>query len=73
MPLQKTQEEDRYSIAYFLRANDGGVFSDTMGRTWNANEWHDFKFGVFKNPSELDAEGQYLTGMMIQRTGEMNS
>lgn len=65
VPLQRTQEEDRYSIAYFLRMNDGGVFSDTKGKTWTADQWHDFKFGVFKNPSVLDAKGSILTGMMI--------
>ncbi|KAL0933266.1 gibberellin 20-oxidase [Colletotrichum truncatum] len=66
VPLKKTQEEDRYSIAYFLRMNDGGIFSDTTGKAWTATEWHDFKFGVFKNPSVLDAKGKFLTGMMIE-------
>ncbi|KAI0481849.1 gibberellin 20-oxidase [Xylaria cf. heliscus] len=71
VPLKETQDEDRYSIAYFLRMNDGGVFSDTTGRTWTADEWHDFKFGVFKNPSALDAKGQFLTGMMIPESDEL--
>ncbi|KAH8165662.1 hypothetical protein CIB48_g2582 [Xylaria polymorpha] len=71
VPLRETQHEDRYSIAYFLRMNDGGVFSDTTGRTWTADEWHDFKFGVFKNPSALDAKGQFLTGMMIPESDEL--
>lgn len=66
MPLQKTQDEDRYSIAYFLRMNDDEIFSDTTGRMWTANDWHDFKFSVFKNPSALDAKGQFLMGMMIE-------
>jgi isopenicillin N synthase-like dioxygenase len=66
VPLQKTQDENRYSIAYFLRMNDGVIFSDTTGKMWTAKEWHDFKFGVFKNPSALDTKGQCLTGMMIE-------
>ncbi|WQF81137.1 Putative oxoglutarate/iron-dependent dioxygenase, non-hem dioxygenase domain-containing protein [Colletotrichum destructivum] len=71
VPLRKTQDEDRYSIAYFLRMNDGGVFSDTTGKAWTANEWHDFKFGVFKNPSVLDVKGQFLTGMMIKDSDKL--
>lgn len=65
VPLRQTQEEDRYSIAYFLRMNNGGVVTDSTGKTWTAKEWHDFKFDVFKNPSALDASGQVLTGMMV--------
>ena len=73
VPLKKTQDEDRYSIAYFLRMNDGGVFSDTTGKTWTSNEWHDFKFVVFKNPSVLDAKGQFLTGMMIEDSDKLGA
>ncbi|KAL5341214.1 Clavaminate synthase-like protein [Aspergillus crustosus] len=64
VPLRETQTEDRYSMAYFLRMNDQGGFTDATGRKWSAREWHDFKFGVFKSPSTLDAGGQVLTGMM---------
>lgn len=64
VPLKKTQTEDRYSIAYFLRTNDDVKFADTTGTKWSAKEWHDFKFDVFKSPSTLDANGQFLTGMM---------
>jgi isopenicillin N synthase-like dioxygenase len=70
VPLKETQQEDRYSIAYFLRMNDGGLFTDATGKTWTVNEWHDFKFGVFKNPGALDATGKFLTGMMLEDTGE---
>lgn len=73
VPLRQTQDEDRYSIAYFLRMNDGGSFSDTKGNKWTATEWHDFKFGVFKNPSVLDANGQFLTGMMIEESDKVAS
>ena len=64
VPLKETQEEDRYSIAYFLRMNDEVRISDSTGRTWTAKGWHDFKFDVFKSPSTLDKKGQFLTGMM---------
>lgn len=64
VPLKKRQDEDRYSIAYFLRMNDDVRFSDSTGKTWTAKGWHDFKFDVFKSPSTLDAKGEFLTGMM---------
>lgn len=73
VPLRQTQDEDRYSIAYFLRMNDGGVFRDTTGRAWTADEWHDFKFGVFKNPSALDAKGRFLTGMMVEESDTLEA
>lgn len=64
VPLNNRQDEDRYSIAYFLRMNDDVSISDSMGKKWTAKAWHDFKFDVFKSPSTLDAKGQFLTGMM---------
>ena len=67
IPLQKTQDEDRYSIAYFLRMNDDVSINDLTGKKWTAKEWHDFKFDVFKSPSTLDAKGQFLTGMMEEK------
>ncbi|GJP96635.1 hypothetical protein CBS147343_1626 [Aspergillus niger] len=66
VPLKETQEEDRYSIAYFLRPNDDVTFRDATGKMWSAKEWHDFKFDVFKSPSTLDAKGRFLTGMMLE-------
>ncbi|KAM0254481.1 hypothetical protein ACHAQJ_006763 [Trichoderma viride] len=64
VPLKEKQEEDRYSIAYFLRLNDDVAFNDSTGKMWTAKGWHDFKFDVFKNPSTLDTNGRFLTGMM---------
>ncbi|THV46684.1 hypothetical protein BGAL_0368g00130 [Botrytis galanthina] len=66
VPLKQRQDVDRYSIAYFLRPNDDVKFSDSNGKAWTAKEWHDFKFNVFKSPSTLDANGQFLTGMMAE-------
>lgn len=67
IPLKKRQDEDRYSIAYFLRMNNDVSFTDGTGKTWTAKDWHDFKFDVFKSPSTLDAKGQFLTGMMVEK------
>lgn len=43
---------DRFSIAYFLRPNDGIVLEDSSGRDVTTREWHDFKFDVFRQPHE---------------------
>lgn len=66
VPLKQMQTEDRYSIVYFLRPNYDVGFNDTTGKQWSAKEWRDFKFDVFKSPSTLDANGQFLTRMMVE-------
>ncbi|KAK4033548.1 hypothetical protein C8A01DRAFT_39991 [Parachaetomium inaequale] len=42
--------EHRYSIAYFLRAEDDTMFMDSEGRYVTAKEWHDEKFKAFTDP-----------------------
>ncbi|KAG5915219.1 hypothetical protein E4U61_004824 [Claviceps capensis] len=42
--------EHRYSIAYFLRAEDDTMFVDSEGRAVTAGQWHDEKFKAFTDP-----------------------
>lgn len=42
--------EHRYSIAYFLRAEDDTMFVDSEGRAITAGQWHDEKFKAFTDP-----------------------
>jgi isopenicillin N synthase-like dioxygenase len=42
--------EHRYSIAYFLRAEDDTMFVDSEGRYVTAGQWHDQKFKAFTDP-----------------------
>lgn len=42
--------EHRYSIAYFLRAEDDTMFMDSEGRYITAGQWHDEKFKAFTDP-----------------------
>jgi isopenicillin N synthase-like dioxygenase len=42
--------EHRYSIAYFLRAQDDTMFIDSEGRAITAGQWHDEKFKAFTDP-----------------------
>jgi isopenicillin N synthase-like dioxygenase len=46
VPLQKRQDEDRYSIGYFLRMDDDAEISYMTGKKWTAKEWHDLKYDV---------------------------
>ncbi|ROW15892.1 hypothetical protein VPNG_02617 [Cytospora leucostoma] len=67
MPTQDLQHEDRYSIAYFLRAEDTTVlFEGSMGRVVTAKDWHDEKFDVFREPHEKQEQARVLTGGMEQ-------
>jgi len=43
-------DEHRYSIAYFLRAEDQTMFTDSEGRYITAGQWHDEKFKAFTDP-----------------------
>ncbi|EFX00930.1 2og-Fe oxygenase family protein [Grosmannia clavigera kw1407] len=47
--------EHRYSIAYFLRAENDSMFVDSEGRYITAGQWHDEKFYVFKAAPEIQA------------------
>ncbi|KAL1888821.1 hypothetical protein Sste5346_009299 [Sporothrix stenoceras] len=42
--------EHRYSVAYFLRAEDDTLFVDSEGRAVTAAQWHDEKFKAFTDP-----------------------
>ncbi|KAM3429501.1 hypothetical protein MY4824_008233 [Beauveria thailandica] len=47
--------EHRYSIAYFLRAEDDTMFIDSEGRAITAGQWHDEKFKAFTDPEVWQA------------------
>ncbi|KAK4502078.1 hypothetical protein PRZ48_007889 [Zasmidium cellare] len=64
MPVDKYQREDRYSIAYFLRAADNTKLTDNSGRSVSAKAWHNEKFDVFRESHEEQAKRGILTGGM---------
>ncbi|KAH8663081.1 hypothetical protein BGZ60DRAFT_506627 [Tricladium varicosporioides] len=49
-------DEHRYSIAYFLRAEDDTMFMDSEGRYITAGQWHDEKFMAFLASAEEQAK-----------------
>ena len=63
VPLQENQMEDRYSIAYFLRMENDAKYRDGAKKTWSAQEWHNSKFDIFRDP-QLPDGGEMLTGGM---------
>jgi hypothetical protein len=64
VPLNPT--EHRYSIAYFLRAEDETMFTDAEGRYITAGQWHDEKFYTFMAPEyeQQQAPSYLLLGGM---------
>lgn len=60
--------EHRYSIAYFLRAEDETMFTDSDGRFITAGQWHDEKFYTFTAPEEeqMKAPAYLLLGGMTE-------
>jgi isopenicillin N synthase-like dioxygenase len=64
IPTGGMQQEDRYSIAYFLRAGNDSQFTDSTGRRISAKEWHDEKFDVFRETHEEQEKLPILTGGM---------
>ncbi|RYP92842.1 hypothetical protein DL770_001013 [Monosporascus sp. CRB-9-2] len=64
--------EHRYSIAYFLRAENETMFTDSEGRYITAGQWHDEKFFAFINPPEIQAQAppSMLLGGMVEEDEE---
>ncbi|KAH8812193.1 hypothetical protein F5884DRAFT_820165 [Xylogone sp. PMI_703] len=65
-------EEHRYSIAYFLRAENDTMFTDSAGRNITAGEWHDEKFYTFTAPADEQAKAPsylLLGGMTEEEAG----
>ena len=64
VPTAETQLEHRYSIAYFLRAEDDAQYVDSHGGIVKAKEWHDGKYEVFRQGHEEQERDSVLTGGM---------
>lgn len=73
IPLTERQETDRYSIAYFLRAEDQSVFVDSKKRELSARSWHDEKYEVFRQPHEVQEIDMVLTGGMEKQGRDRKS
>lgn len=65
-----TPEEHRYSIAYFLRAEDDTMLKDSEGRYITAGQWHDEKFFAFLASAEEQAKAPEYLILGGMREGE---
>ena len=66
-----TSNEDRYSIAYFLRPENETRFKDMDGREVKAVDWHDDKYVMFAEPHDRQERSSMLTGGMERDAGIM--
>lgn len=57
-------DEHRYSIAYFLRAEDDAMYTDSDGRYMKAGEWFGEKFAAFMAPPDTQ-QAQALRSMIM--------
>lgn len=65
IPLNGTsQDEDRYSIAYFRRPESNIKFDDVNGIKITAEKWHDDKYVMFGEPHAKQEASMMLTGGM---------
>lgn len=69
MPIEN---QERWCIAYFLRANDGTEFKDSDGGRSDAKSWYLRKFECFEKSHELQREGSVLTGGMSRDLGVLD-
>jgi isopenicillin N synthase-like dioxygenase len=67
LPLYGVQHEHRFSVAYFLRAEDNVEYEDSEGRRFTSKKWHDTKFDVFRETHDKQELDSYLTGGMERR------
>lgn len=70
LPVTQRQEEDRYSIIYFLRAEDNAVLKDPEGTVVTAQEWHMRKMEATKQTHAEQALNLALTGG-LERNGAL--
>lgn len=73
IPTAETQQEHRYSIAYFLRAEDDATYLDSHGQQISAKEWHDGKHEVFRQEHDRQEQDTILTGGMEKQEAIIKS
>lgn len=67
VPLYGVQHEHRFSVAYFLRAENDVEYEDSQGRRFTSKKWHDTKFDVFRETHHKQEQDSYLTGGMERK------
>jgi len=60
------QEEDRYTIAYFLRPEDNAEFEEVDGQKVTAVQWRNAKNVLYETPGDHQQMSKVLAGGMEQ-------
>ncbi|KAI6764309.1 hypothetical protein HG530_008098 [Fusarium avenaceum] len=66
LPIGGVQQEDRYSVSYFLRASDDTEFKDSNNEDSNANDWYLTKYHTYELPHDVQGQETVLSGGMAQ-------
>ncbi|KAJ0305762.1 hypothetical protein Brms1b_010656 [Colletotrichum noveboracense] len=66
LPLGGVQNEDRYSISYFLRATDSTEFKDSNEEESDAKQWYLKKYEMYELPHAIQKQQTVLSGGMAQ-------
>ncbi|KAK7422153.1 hypothetical protein QQZ08_009621 [Neonectria magnoliae] len=66
LPLGGIQNEDRYSISYFLRASDSTEFKDSDEDDSSARKWYKKKYEMYELPHAIQKQQTTLSGGMAQ-------
>ncbi|KAJ0330971.1 hypothetical protein COL922a_012172 [Colletotrichum nupharicola] len=66
LPLGGVQNEDRYSISYFLRATDSTEFKDSNEEESDATQWYLKKYEMYELPHAIQKQQTVLSGGMAQ-------
>lgn len=66
LPQGRVQQEDRYSISYFLRASDSTEFQDSDGDPSSAKNWYLKKYEMYELPHGVQKQQTTLSGGMAQ-------
>lgn len=64
-------QEERWSIAWFLRPADGTIMEGADGEKIEVGEWHDRKFGVYHQKHEEQKNSSVLLGGMEKIVGQV--
>ena len=63
------RQEERWSVAWFLRPENGTVMEGADGERVEVAEWHDKKFGVYHEGHEVQRKSRVLLGGMEEVVG----
>jgi isopenicillin N synthase-like dioxygenase len=68
VPMKEHETEVRYTVGYFLRAENEMVFKDQEGNLTTAKKWHDRKVDIYQAAHAEQGTNTILTGGLMSVT-----